>query len=233
LAVDACDVALHLEGHAELQVRDTGCGIAPQALPHVFDMFKQADPAARRHGGLGLGLALVRNLVRGHGGQVQAESAGLGQEACFTVRLPLAGQASPLPGNPDDHPAIHLHGRHALVVDSDAQAVNLLRQLLELEGASVRYATTGTEALALAVQQAPDFVLTELALPDMDGLKLLQAVHGRPALKALPVIAPTGVGRPSDARRAIAAGFAAHLRKPVTLGKLLHTLDDVLSPRRK
>ena len=226
------EVRLHCEGtHAELQVRDSGQGIAPDALPHVFDMFKQADPAARRQGGLGIGLALVHNLVRGHGGQVRAESDGPGQGASFTVCLPLAGQASLLE---DAHhsPAAHLRGRQALVVDDDAQALDLLRQLLELEGASVRCATDGAAALALAEQQAPDFVVTDMALPGMDGLQLLQALRERPALKALPVVALTGMGRPADARRAIAAGFAAHLRKPVTLSKLLATLREVLPPHR-
>jgi two-component system CheB/CheR fusion protein len=227
------EVQLCCEGtHAELQVRDSGQGIAPDALPHVFDMFKQAGPAARRQGGLGIGLALVHNLVRGHGGQVQAESNGPGHGACFTVRLPLAGQASLLE-DADHHATAHLRGRQALVVDDDAQALDLLRQLLELEGASVRCATDGAAALALAEQQAPEFVVTDMAQPGMDGLQLLQALRERPALKALPVIALTGVGRPADARRAIAAGFAAHLRKPVTLNKLLATLREILPPHRE
>jgi two-component system CheB/CheR fusion protein len=227
------DVALRLaDGHAELQVRDSGRGIAPQALPHVFDMFKQAEPAVRRQGGLGIGLALVRSLVQGHGGQVQAASAGLDQGACFTVRLPLAGHA-PLPSDDDVGRSLRgLQGRRALVVDDDAQAVELLRQLLELEGAEVCSATEAAQALALAEREKPDFVITDLALPGMDGLQLLRALREREELKAVPVIALAGVGRPGDARRAIAAGFAAHLRKPVTVDKLLHTLCEVL-PRQE
>ncbi|WP_043461097.1 chemotaxis protein CheB [Azohydromonas australica] len=227
------DVALRLlDGHAELQVRDTGRGIAAQALPHVFDMFKQAEPAARRKGGLGIGLALVRSLVQGHGGQLQAESAGLDQGACFTVRLPLAGHA-PLPAGDDAHARGELTGRRALVVDADDQALELLHQLLEMEGAQVRTTTSAAQALALAEQEAPDFVITDTALPGMDGLQLLQALRERPGLKAVPVVALTGVGRPGDARRAVAAGFAAHLRKPVTLDKLLHTLREVMPRREK
>jgi two-component system CheB/CheR fusion protein len=128
---------------------------------------------------------------------VQAESNGPGHGACFTVRLPLAGQASLLE-DADHHATAHLRGRQALVVDDDAQALDLLRQLLELEGASVRCATDGAAALALALaeQQAPEFVVTDMALPGMDGLQLLQALRERPALKALPVIALTGVGNP-------------------------------------
>ncbi|WP_298231648.1 chemotaxis protein CheB [uncultured Azohydromonas sp.] len=225
------DVTLRmLDGHAELQVRDTGRGIAAETLPHVFGMFKQAEPAARRQGGLGIGLALVRSLVLGHGGQLQAESAGLDQGACFTVRLPLAGHA-PLPTEDTGRTSGELTGRRALVVDDDGQAVELLRQLLELEGAEVRTSTDAAQALKLAEQETPNFVITEMALHGMDGLQLLQALRERPALKAVPVIALTGVGRPGDARRAVAAGFAAHLRKPVTLDKLLHALREVL-PRR-
>ncbi len=225
------DVALRmLDGHAELQVRDTGRGIAAEALPHVFDMFKQAEPATRRQGGLGIGLALVRSLVQGHGGQLLAESDGVDQGACFTVRLPLAGHA-PLPASDTAHTAGELTGRRALVVDTDAQALELLHQLLEMEGAEVRTTTAAVQALELAEREAPDFVITDMALPGMDGLQLLQALRERPALKAVPVIALSGVGRLGDARRAVAAGFAAHLRKPVTLDKLLHTLREVL-PRR-
>jgi two-component system CheB/CheR fusion protein len=126
-----------------------------------------------------------------------------------------------------------LRGRRALVVDDDEQAVELLRQVLELEGAEVRTTTDAAQVLELAEREAPDFVITDMALPGMDGLQLLQALRERPALKAVPVIALTGVGRPGDARRAVAAGFAAHLRKPVTLDKLLHALRDVLLPRGK
>jgi two-component system CheB/CheR fusion protein len=224
------EVALHVvDGHAELQVRDTGRGIAPDVLPHVFDMFKQAEPGARRQGGLGIGLALVRSLVHGHGGTVLAESAGLDQGACFSVRLPLAGHA-PLAADDGTPSEGQLQGRRVLVVDADAQAAELLRQLLELEGAQVRTATGAAQALEMASQEAPDFVITDVTLPGMDGLQLLQALRERAALKTTPVIALTGVGRPGDARRAIAAGFAAHLRKPVTLDKLLHTLREVLPP---
>ena len=224
------DVVLReVDGHAELQVRDTGRGIAPEALPHVFDMFKQAEPGARRRGGLGIGLALVRSLVQGHGGQVQAESNGLDRGASFTVRLPLAGQA-PLPASGQTSATSLLRGRRALVVDDDGEAVELLRQLLELEGAQVQAATTAHEALELAERQAPDFVVTDMVLPGMDGMQLLRALRERAALCSLPVIALTGVGRRGDARRAIEAGFAAQLRKPVTLDKLLKTLRDVLPP---
>jgi two-component system CheB/CheR fusion protein len=122
-------------------------------------------------------------------------------------------------------------GRRALVVDDDDQALELLHQLLEMEGAQVRTTTDAARALELAGQDTPDFVLTDTASADMDGMQLLRALREHPALKAVPVIALASVDRPGDARRAVAAGFAAHLRKPVTLDKLLHTLREVL-PRR-
>lgn len=226
------DVALRvIDGHAELQVRDSGRGIPAEVLPHVFGMFKQAEPGARRQSGLGIGLALVHSLVLGHGGQVLAESAGQDQGACFTVRLPLAGHAALADGHAEGGEG-QLRGRRALVVDADPQATELLHQLLEMEGAQVRTATDAAQALALAGEEPPDFVITDIALPGMDGQQLLHALRDRDRLQTLPVIALTGVGRPGDARRAIAAGFAAHLRKPVTLDKLLHTLGELL-PRRE
>ncbi|WP_157271366.1 CheR family methyltransferase [Azohydromonas aeria] len=225
------EVSLRQDGGvAELRVRDTGRGIAPEMLAQVFGMFRQAEPAARRQGGLGIGLALVRSLVHAHGGRVRVESAGLDRGACFTVELPLPGQA---PLAEDGAPSTGaLRGRRVLVVDDDAPSRELLRQLLQLEGAQVLEAGSADAALEAAVPgpQGPELVITQLSSPALDGLALLQALRRRPGLQALPVVALNGVGRPAEARRAVAAGFSAHLRKPVTLDKLLHTLRDLLPP---
>jgi two-component system CheB/CheR fusion protein len=217
------------EAHAALQVHDTGRGIAPPALAHVFDMFNQGDlGTARRHGGLGIGLALVRHLVLAHGGRVHAESPGLEQGSLFTVMLPLLEQAAPLHDNGTDPGSGRLAGRRALVIDDDQQAVDMLSQLLQLEGAAVQVAGCAGEALALLEQQPFDFIVSDIAMPDVDGYQFVQTLKSRPALQALPVVALSGMGRPADARRAIAAGFSAHLKKPVTLEKLLGTLLEVL-----
>jgi two-component system CheB/CheR fusion protein len=216
---------------AVFQVRDTGRGIAAEALPHVFDMFRQGEVGtARRHGGLGIGLALVRNLVNAHGGRVKAESEGLDHGACFTVELPMgAAQAGPSANGEGAEPG-RLRGLRALVVDDDQQALDTLRQLLQLEGVEVTACDGGAQALdAMRDPRKPfDFVVSDVAMPGMDGYELVRRLRELPGRASLPLIAISGLGRVSDAKRAIAAGFAAHLKKPVTLEKLLQTLRDVL-----
>jgi two-component system CheB/CheR fusion protein len=225
------DVRLAPDGaEAVLQVRDTGRGIAPQSLPHVFDMFNQGDVGtARRHGGLGIGLALVRHLVLAHGGRVHAESAGLDQGAQFTVRLPLVERPLPMQDGGSDPGTGRLTGKRALLIDDDPQAVEMLSQLLQMEGATVLATGSAGEAIGLLEQQSFDFAISDIAMPDVDGYQFVQTLKSRPALRSMPVVALSGLGRPADARRAIAAGFAAHLKKPVTLEKLLGTLQEVLT----
>jgi two-component system CheB/CheR fusion protein len=224
------DVRLACEQNvARLEVSDTGRGITPEALPHVFEMFKQGEPGTtRRHGGLGIGLALVRSLVLAHGGLVHAESRGLDEGSAFHVCLPLQGRAPLKPDPASRTPQAQLAGLHALVVDDDQQAVDTLRQLLELEGVQVQAASSGAQALQLAQAQRFNFVISDIAMPEMDGHQLVERLKQLPGWGEVPVIALTGMGRPVDARRAIAAGFAAHLKKPLTLQRLLETLRDVV-----
>ncbi|MED5617683.1 hybrid sensor histidine kinase/response regulator [Ideonella sp. BN130291] len=224
------DLTLAIEqGRVVLRVQDTGRGIAPEVLPHVFDMFKQADPGTtRRHGGLGIGLALVRSLVLAHDGQVEVTSEGLDHGSCFTVWLPLQRSATAVAETPPASPAATLTGHRALVVDDDQQAVQTLRELLALEGAEVVSAHSAADALAEAGRQGFSFILSDIAMPDMDGYQLIRALKAEAMTAGTPVIAVTGLGRPVDAKRAIAAGFVAHLKKPVTVDKLLQTLSHVL-----
>ncbi|MEI6001527.1 PAS domain S-box protein [Paraburkholderia bengalensis] len=224
------DVTLEVNDHAEavLRVADTGSGIEPSLLPHIFDMFQQSrDPTARRSG-LGIGLALVRDLVNLHGGAVRAESEGVGRGATFTVTLPThrslvrstAGDgAAPEP----------LEGVRVLMVDDDMATVETFRLLLESEGAIVQTATSGVEALSMLNGDVPDVVLSDLGMPGMDGFEFVGKVREAPALKSVICIALSGFGQDADAAMATEAGFDAHLKKPVLLEDLLSVVSRLRS----
>jgi two-component system CheB/CheR fusion protein len=223
------DVRLAVDGDfARFEVADTGRGMPPEFLPHAFDMFRQAEAnGLRRHGGLGIGLGLVKHVAEAHGGRVEVRSEGLDLGTTLTVWLPLhqAGAESP---PAVEGPVGRVQGLRALVVDDDRQGAEALRQLLATENVTVSCEYSAAGALA-ALKQAPvDFVLTDMAMPGQDGFHLIRALRENPATSALPVIALTGLSRPSDARRAESAGFAALLNKPITLELLLQTLHRVL-----
>ncbi len=226
-------VELRLErdgADAVLRVRDDGEGIVAEDLPNVFDMYDQGGSRPkRRQSGLGIGLALVRSLVESHGGSVSVESDGAGMGACFTVRWPLATPAASRPAQADDIPRPHLNGRRALVVDEDSQTTDALRELLELEGMTVYTAVNWADGLTTARDATLDFVIQGMPTTELDGAAFLADLRELPGGRALPVIAATGMGRPADTERVLAAGFAAHLMKPITLDKLLSVVHDVLT----
>ncbi|CAD6513077.1 CheR family methyltransferase [Paraburkholderia sabiae] len=219
------DVSLHVNEYAEavLRVTDTGNGIEPSLLPHIFEMFQQSrDPMARR-AGLGIGLALVRDLVNLHGGAVRAESEGVGRGSIFTVTLPThrpLGYA-----NIDGHAADSLQGVRVLMVDDDAATVETFRLLLESEGAIVQTATSGEEALAMLDGDVPDVVLSDIGMHGMDGFEFVGKLRGEPNLKSVLCIALSGFGQEADVKMAENAGFDAHLKKPVMLEDLLHVFS--------
>jgi CheY-like chemotaxis protein len=203
---------------ARVSVVDQGEGISPEVLPHVFERFRQADSSTRRrHGGLGLGLAIVRSLVDLHGGAVTASSPGPGRGATFTVTLPLAAQAAPAPERRADAPAeADLTGIRLLVVDDDKSNLQMIAQLLRLQGASVMISSDAASALVIAKDWGPDLLVLDIGMPDKDGYELLpelRAALGREAA-ALPAIALTGFAALEDGVRAIEAGFQAHVAKP-------------------
>jgi signal transduction histidine kinase/CheY-like chemotaxis protein len=230
------DVLLErLDDHALLIVRDSGKGIPPEALPHIFDRFRQADSSlTRRHGGLGLGLAIVRELVHLHGGTVEAESLGEGRGASFRVRLPLAGTPEPPgPSRPADATRLgastpRLLGMRVLVVDDDADTLDLLSATLGPmhAGATVMMARSVREGLKAFDLMAPDVVVTDLAMPEKDGYALLREVQarGRARDMATPVVAITAHAGADDRERALAAGFAAYLPKPLEPAQLVRLL---------
>lgn len=207
-----------------LVVEDTGQGIEADFLPHVFEMFRQSNAGTTRaHGGMGIGLALVRQLVELHGGQVAAYSAGVGCGARFTVKLPLhltPASATALTPKPQNGNA--LSGARILVVDDSQDSLEMLRFLLIGEGATVTTATNGAEGLQIARAGEFDLIISDISMPVMDGYDLLKNLRAAELRYAsIPAIALTGFGRTEDVERARLAGFTTHLTKPLDFDHLL------------
>jgi PAS domain S-box-containing protein len=217
--------------HALIVVKDTGQGISPEFLPYVFDRFRQADSSATRiHSGIGLGLSIVRHLVELHGGTVMAESAGLDQGSTFTVRLPLIGSQSKSAEvfRPEDFSSLAslrlaaLDGLRVLVVEDDSDARELLATLFGRCRVDVRAVASCAEALRVIQEQKPDVLVSDIAMPGEDGYTLIRRLrqldpdHGG----RIPAIALTAYARDEDRDRALAAGFQAHLTKPVEPAEL-------------
>lgn len=203
---------------AQLTVRDSGIGIAPDMLPHVFDLFVQADTASTRaQGGLGIGLTLVKNLVELHGGSVDATSAGLGRGSEFTVRLPLAKpkQTSLIPSDSGAHRLAAVpSGYRILVVDDNKDAATSLSFLLRLQGHEVRLAYDGATSLETAKEFHPHMIFLDLGMPGMDGYEVARRIRATPELRDIVLTALTGWGQKEDRQRTAAAGFDHHLVKP-------------------
>ncbi|WPH16152.1 CheR family methyltransferase [Variovorax paradoxus] len=217
----AVRVAAAGEGFGRLTVSDTGCGIAPEFLPHVFGMFNQADSEVTPpNGGLGIGLALVDELTRAHGGRVEVHSAGLGQGAEFSVWLPRVGTAAEPLADKKAQAEVSLSGWRVLAVDDYADALAPFAEVLRLEGAIVDVAQSAKKGLELLEANTYDLLVSDLGMPEMDGYQFIAEVRRRPATRELPSIAMSGFGRRADARRALEAGFNAHLPKPASLDEL-------------
>ena len=222
-----------IDGYAQIQVTDTGEGIAPQFLPFIFDRFRQADSTiTRRHGGLGLGLAIVRHLAELHEGTAEAESAGEGYGATFTIRLPLGATAEAARPVAAGAPA-PLRGAQLLVVDDDQDALDMLSMLLGEAGASVRTATSAAEALALLRWIRPHVLLSDLAMPDEDGYSLIRSLRTieRHGGRRTPAVALTAYVRVQDRARAVDAGFDVFVEKPVDPDELVSVIAGLLDSR--
>jgi signal transduction histidine kinase len=214
------------ERQMTVNVVDSGAGIAPDFLPYVFDRFRQGDASATRaHGGLGLGLAIVRHLVELHGGTVQATSLGLGRGATFTITLPALPTASTRPGGTvasvmppveDAGKPIPLDGLRVLVVDDEPDARELLVLILRAHGAITESAGSAHEALECIARSKPDVLVSDIAMPGADGIELIQKIRQLDGdVGRLPAIALTAYSRSESRRKILAAGFQVHVAKPI------------------
>lgn len=231
-----------INSHIEIIVADTGQGISPEFLPYVFERFRQADSSiTRSFGGLGLGLAIVHQLVESHGGTVHAESPGEGQGATFTVKLPLMAIGAigtelervhpAVGGNVPFDDSLRLDGLRILIVDDDADMLDLLSYTLEVCGAEVRVATSANEAISILTGSSIplDILISDIGMPDEDGYSLLRRVRALEPEEGgkIPAIALTAFARVQDRRAALLAGFQSHVAKPVEPAELVAVIANI------
>ncbi|HJU27427.1 MAG TPA: CheR family methyltransferase, partial [Rhodanobacteraceae bacterium] len=234
------EVSVSIEGAlGRLTVRDTGQGIEAHFIPRIFEMFGQAPSRALSgKGGLGIGLALVKQLVERHAGRIEVESAGLGKGSTFSVWLPRYDYALVAPAHalPATESAGAWEGMKVLIADDSAEAADTLGRLLELEGAKVTMARDGQEALAkfgnANSQQAPfDIVFADIGMPNMDGYELARLLRELPGGRHVPLVALTGFTRHHDVQRALQSGFDAHIGKPLSIDALTATMQRLMDER--
>jgi CheY-like chemotaxis protein/anti-sigma regulatory factor (Ser/Thr protein kinase) len=227
-------------GSGLLIVSDSGIGIDAEFLPHVFEKFRQADSSARRrHGGLGLGLSIVKSLVEMQGGEVSVFSEGSGRGATFTVQLPLAilsEEASTEPSESDffqstPHPDNSALGARLLVIEDDPDTLEMMKVLCEAQRIKVIGARTAEDAFEMLNGDRPDIIISDISLPGMDGHELARRLRADDRLGAIPMIAITGLVSDDDRNLALDAGFDAHLPKPINYGKLFDLIRQLTKPR--
>jgi len=226
LAADGC--------WAVVQVRDNGVGIPPEMLNEVFDMFTQVNRTLdRAQGGLGIGLSLVRRLTELHGGEVVADSGGLGHGSLFTVRLPLAAplQAPQTDSGPPAAETSKSSRLRILVIDDIADVADVMKMLLDMEGYETRVAYSGAAALQVAREFAPDAIFCDIGLPEMDGHEIARRMRADPAIASAVLIALTGWGSEAELRKTRESGFDFHMVKPVDSEALLKLLSQI-EPRQ-
>ena len=211
----------------ELSISDNGIGIAPQFMPHLFERFRQADPSnTRQHGGLGIGLALVKQLVELHGGSVRAESGGIGRGSRFTIRLPIAkvtlpADAAPVGSRPEDGEPAGLAGIKVLTVDDDRDSADVVKRILTSRGAEVRTANSVAGAWEVLRTFSPSVVLSDIGMPTHDGYEFVRQMREKPFFSGIPAVALTALARAEDRTRALNAGFQTHIAKPIAAPELI------------
>ena len=214
------------DGEVMVTVRDSGQGITPDFLPFVFERFRQADGSKTRlHGGLGLGLALVKSLVEAHHGMVEAESGGAGEGALFRVTLPLR-TPEVAPGNAAEKP--EPKGPHLMIVEDDQDTLEMLRGTLAARGFRVTACESAAQTLEVASANKVDLVLSDIGMPEMDGFQMIQRLREISGYEDVPAIALSGYASAKDARSALAAGFTAHVSKPIDPAELVALITTLL-----
>jgi two-component system CheB/CheR fusion protein len=218
-----------------LTVSDNGIGMDPAEIERMFDLFSQGEAAVNRsNGGLGIGLALARNIVELHGGWIMASSAGPGQGSQLRVGLPLlrvtspeARVAAPEPAPQPLKPAAAADGELILVADDNGDAAWGLAKLLELSGFRAVLARSGEEALLMAEQHRPAVALLDIGMPDLSGHEVARRLRGHNWGRAIILIAATGWGQEADIRNSMEAGFDAHLTKPLNVGRIKSLIEEI------
>lgn len=215
-----------LNSHLEVSVADNGRGIAAEFVPYLFDRFSQADSSiTRQHGGLGIGLALVKQLVELHGGEVRADSGGIGQGAVFTIRLPIVAaselNAEPSSTGPGSAPLDDLSGIRVLAVDDDRDSLEVVKRVLSARHAEVETASSAEEAIRMFPELRPHVLLSDLGMPEKDGFEFIRRIRQLPEGKSVPAAALTALARSEDRMRSLQAGFQTHLAKPVAPAELV------------
>ncbi|MGI8786827.1 MAG: PAS domain S-box protein [Pyrinomonadaceae bacterium] len=228
------------DNRAKIVVSDNGQGITPEFLPQIFELFKQADlPATRRHGGLGIGLSLARNLVELHGGAITATSAGEGRGATFIVRLPLR-EIAPIKENSSKVKFMDSQGKLSgfwiLAVDDEADAREIVSFMLQINGAKVTTANSAVEAIDILKSsngKLPDILLSDISMPNESGYALLEKIRALPEENGgrIPAVALTAFNRPEDRQNAFEAGFQKHLGKPVEMDDLISAIIETARAR--
>ena len=230
-----------IDSHAEIRVEDSGIGIRPEFLPHVFDRFRQADASTTRHyGGLGLGLSIVKNLVELHGGTVRVKSPGENLGSTFIVTLPIShvraderdpGISTTIASDPLEATEVpRLDDVRVLVVDDESDGRTFIARILEDRGASVVCATSAREALEALAHEHFDLLLSDIGMPDTDGLELIRRVRGLDKTRGgpIPAIAITAYARAEDRQRSLLAGFHMHLSKPIAARELIASIAGLI-----
>jgi len=221
--------------HAEIRVEDTGEGIASEFLPHLFKRFRQADPStSRSHGGLGIGLAIVKQLLELHGGHIKAESKGLGKGATFIIELPLPSRRKdvPIPSNGTSAHSLEpsaLEDTRVLLIDDEPDALTMMRRILEDQGARVETALSVNAALDLLDRKSFDILVSDISMPERDGYDLIAAVRARRI--QTPALALTAFARSEDRAKVMSSGYQAHASKPIEARELLATLSSLVNER--
>jgi CheY-like chemotaxis protein len=211
--------------HVVVSVKDSGIGIAADALPRIFEIFSQANPAlGRSQSGLGIGLSLAKGIVGLHGGTIEARSDGAGRGSEFVVRLPAAGTPAPEPARADDDAPRPVTSRRILIVDDNKDSAESLAMLLRIIGHEVVAAYDGEQAVEAARATRPDVVLLDIGMPKLNGYETCRRIREEPWGREIFFIAVTGWGQEEDRRRTEEAGFDRHMVKPVDSALLMNLL---------